>query len=372
MLMSGDLSLYIHIPFCTKKCPYCHFYVVANSEPLQEMLLTGLCVEWQRLRAQIEPYRIVSVYFGGGTPSLLTHKRLQTLTNLIRSEAQLSTDCEWTIEANPESCSAEDLSFYQSIGLNRISFGVQSFQDNLLHVLGRTHSSSKAKEAVHRAHKAGFDNITIDLMYELPHQTIDDWHTSLKEACSLPITHISLYNLTIEPHTGFARKKEELEKTLPSPEICRDMYEMAISELTNRGFDHYEISAFCKDNRYSRHNTGYWTGRPFLGLGPSAFSFFNNRRFQNTAHLVRWAHLLKDGKSPIDFVDEVSLEERKRELFAVGLRMLCGVEEGSVPDTCRDEVTKLIELGLLCHKKGRLHLTHKGILFHDTVASMLI
>lgn len=367
-----SLSLYVHIPFCTKKCPYCHFYVVGDSEPLKEKLIKALHLEWQRLRNSIRRHTIVSVYFGGGTPTLFGKKYLEALCTLIATDAHLSHDCEWTIEANPESCTKEDLLFYRSLGINRISFGVQSFSDTLLHQLGRTHSSQKAKQAVSMAEACGFNNCTIDLMYELPNQSIADWKMSLEEAVKLPITHLSLYNLTIEPHTAFAKKQSELEKLLPSADECLLMYEMAIDILCQNGFSHYEISAFCRKNLYSRHNTGYWTGRQFLGLGPSAFSFFENERFQNSANLTRYANLLQNGQSPVDYRETITQEKRKRELFVIGLRLLDGSSPHEPPDTCKEELIKLQELNLIELRDNRFMLTRKGILFYDTVASELI
>ena len=379
MQMSGDLSLYFHIPFCTKKCPYCHFYVVGNSEPLKDELLIGFKKEWQSVQEKLSSYTPVSIYFGGGTPSLFGVKRLETLLSYINRKFSLTTEIEITLEANPETIDAELLRSYRSIGVNRLSLGVQSFEEEKLSLLGRTHSVQKARDTVLLAHSLGFDNISIDLMYELPHQTVTGWHESLHQALKLPITHLSLYNLTIEPHTAFFRQRETLTPHLPSDEDAGRMYTDAIEQFTRSGFIHYEISAFCKPGYHSRHNTGYWTGRPFWGFGPSAFSYFDKKRFQNVCNLKRYLALLENGKSPIDFIDEVDDISRTKELFAVGLRMLEGIDLQAFetkfgrlqPDTI-DGVKKLISLGLLEQKGQLLKLTKKGILFYDTLASELI
>lgn len=373
--MSGDVSLYFHIPFCTKKCPYCHFYVVANKEPFKDALLAGFQNEWQSIRHKITPHKLVSIYFGGGTPSLFGAKRLEAVLKTISAPS----DIEITIEANPDGLSKEMLTDFRSLGINRLSLGVQSFEEEKLATLGRTHSATKARDAVFMAYDAGFSNISIDLMYELPNQTVVGWQNSLSAALELPITHLSLYNLTIEPHTGFFRRREELTAQLPTDEDAARMYTDAIECLTDAGFRHYEISAFCKDNYYSRHNVGYWNGRPFWGLGPSAFSYFDGKRFQNVCNLQRYIALLEEGKSPVDFVDEVSTDDRRKELLAVALRMLEGINlpefegrYGALEAETKQALAKLMELGLLKLANDTLCLTKKGILFYDTIASELI
>jgi oxygen-independent coproporphyrinogen-3 oxidase len=373
--MNGDISLYFHIPFCTKKCPYCHFYVVANKEPFKDALLAGFQNEWQSIRDKITPHKLVSIYFGGGTPSLFGARRLEAVLKTISAPS----DIEITIEANPDGLTKEMLCDFRSLGINRLSLGVQSFEEEKLVTLGRTHTAYKAQDAVFMAFDSRFTNISIDLMYELPRQTVAGWQSSLTAALELPITHLSLYNLTIEPHTGFFRRQNELTPLLPSDEDASRMYTDAIDCLTNAGFRHYEISAFCKDNLYSRHNIGYWTGRAFWGLGPSAFSYFDGKRFQNICNLQRYIALLEEKKSPIDFVDDVSSDDRRKELLAVGLRMLEGIvlpefeaRYGPLELETNKACNKLVELGLLQQANDTLSLTKKGILFYDTIASELI
>ncbi len=376
MQMSGsDLSLYVHIPFCTYKCPYCHFYVVLDKEPLKDLLLSALLKEIVLWKEAIYGKKLVSVYFGGGTPSLFGAKRIQKLLDAICQVNPIGADCEITLEANPENVTVEAMRDFLHAGVNRISIGVQSFQDSELKILGRKHQSSVAERAIFATYEAGFQNISIDLMYETPTQTLSSWNKSLEKIPTLPLTHLSLYNLTIEPYTPFAKKESELRKLMPDEETGGQMYGKAIADLQSCGFEQYEISAFCKNSLFSRHNIGYWIGRPFLGLGPSAFSFYETKRFRNVANLTRYAKLVEDGKFAIDFTEEISPGKRKRELLALHLRLMQGVDLndfGTLEDETVTSIQKLEELELLCHKKERLYLSKKGIFFYDHVASELL
>ena len=273
------ISVYFHIPFCTKKCPYCHFYVIPDEVRFHELLREGLLLEWQRQKPLIAGKKIVSIYFGGGTPTLFG---AEAIGEIIRLCGPLE-DVEITVEANPEESSKELFSALKSVGVNRISLGVQSLDDRSLQTLERMHSAAKAKEAIFAAKEAGIENISIDLMYDLPGQTESSWVYTLEQLKELPIQHLSLYNLTVEPHTSFYQRKV----SQPKPEESLRFLHTALETLHILGFHRYEISAFAKPNYESRHNLGYWTFRPFLGFGPSAFSYYQNRRFQT------WSFCLK-------------------------------------------------------------------------------
>ena len=375
MRSSNEISLYIHLPFCTHKCPYCHFYVVQDKDTLKESLLDGLEIEWQRWKGIFQDKKLTSIYFGGGTPILFEPKRIEKLLSWL----PFCDTSEITIEANPENITFEQMQKYADLGINRVSIGVQSFDQNELDTLDRRHAPERAIKAVENCYQAGIHNISIDLMYELPHQTLSSWKRSLEIAAHLPISHLSLYNLTIEPDTPFKRNEEALKKLLPSQEIGTEMYLTAIQTLEKAGFLHYEISAFCRDGMSSKHNVGYWTAREFIGLGPSAFSFFENKRFQNIANLVRYTKLLQNGESSIDFEDAVSHVARKREFLALGLRLLKGVtlsefeyRFGSLCTETKETLKNLEQQNLLIQQENRLALTSKGILFYDTVASEII
>lgn len=376
---SSKISLYFHIPFCTRKCDYCHFYVVPDKESAKEQLTQGFQLEWALLQPLLADKQIVTVYFGGGTPSLFAPYRILSLLNLVKSTACLKADAEITLEVNPENVTLELMQAYAASGINRVSIGIQTLDAELLHLLGRGHGPETAIQAVRTTHQAGIDNISIDLMYDLPKQTLQHWSTTLDAVSSLPIRHLSLYNLTIEPHTLFFKKKEELQSTLPEEEISLAMYEMAIDRLEKMDLRRYEISAFAQIGFESKHNTGYWTARPFLGLGPSAFSYWEGKRMQNIANLSKYCQILKEGKLPIDFQEELDPDHQRRELFVIHLRLREGVDmhaftkqHGSLDTLTQASLHRLIQEGYLLQHTGRITLTHKGVLFYDTVASELI
>jgi len=362
-----DFSLYIHLPFCSKKCDYCHFYVLPDKEVYKDQLLEGLQKEWSLVMPFTQSGRPVSIYFGGGTPSLFGPDRLRELLNLWECDGEI------TLEANPETLTRELVQAYADSGINRLSLGVQSLDDALLKTLSRTHNAKKAIDAVCLAAEI-IPNISIDLMYDIPTQTKEQWKSTLKKALTLPIQHISLYNLTIEPQTVFYKYREQLQKKVPNENDSRQMYQEAVTTFTDAGFHHYEISAFCQNGKESVHNSGYWTGRPFLGLGPSAFSYWDGARMRNIAHLNKYSRLLEEGKRPIDFQEKLEPDAQARELFVIALRLLRGVSLSEFPLSQKSLSTldELIRQGLLTRSKDRLHMTPLGILHYDTIASELI
>ena len=379
MPTTGDFSLYFHVPFCTKKCSYCHFFVLKDNQVAHQTLLEGIKLEFQRLIPLMRGKNLLSIYFGGGTPALIGPQGISTLLELVASEISFDHKTEITLEANPENVSLPLMKGFADVGVNRVSLGVQTFDDLLLKKLGRTHDSERAKRAVLETFEAGIVNLSIDLMYDLPQQSVRSWENTLDDAAKLPITHLSLYNLTIEPKTLFARQKETLLNLLPSPEESLEMYVMAKAKLEAAGISQYEISAFAKKGFFSQHNTGYWLGRPFLGLGPSAFSFWGGKRHQNVCHLTKYANALKLGQSPVDFVDELPFEKRRRELFAIAMRLKQGVvlkafeaRFGNLGDEVRETLSELTKQGLIFQNDDRLCLTDKGVLFYDTFASEVI
>lgn len=338
--------------------------------------MQGLALEWERQVPLLKRMEIVSIYFGGGTPSLLGAERLATIVSWIAPDSSV----EITLEVNPEQVTRSLIEAYRAAGVNRVSIGVQTFDEKLLQYLSRQHSGVKAIEAVNLTAEAGIHNISIDLMYDIPHQTLSQWKQTLQQATLLPITHLSLYNLTIEPNTVFFKYADRLKPFLPEPEISLQMYEMALEVLPGASLFPYEISAFAKDNYYSRHNTGYWLGRPFLGFGPSAFSYWKGKRFRNVSNLIHYTQALKEGKSPIDFSEELSENARRRELLAIGLRLKAGVsldtferQQGTLEDETKKVLYTLEQDGFVsCDQNRGLTLTKKGILFYDTVATELI
>lgn len=375
-----QISLYFHIPFCTRKCDYCHFYVLPDKESLHEKLLEALLWEWEKNLPLMQGKTLASIYFGGGTPSLFGPTRIAHLLKIIKTSGLvIPENLEITLEANPEKIELSLMQNYAAAGINRISIGIQSLNDHLLKVLGRMHDAEMARKSVFTAYEAGITNITIDLMYELPHQTLADWTETLDQIDGLPITHLSLYNLTIEPQTVFFKKRKALTLLVPDANSSLEMYQLALKKLESYGLKQYEISAFAKPGFYSRHNTGYWTGRPFLGFGPSAFSFWEGKRFQNIPNLAKYHALLEQNQSPVHFSEELDPSAHRRELLVIHLRLKEGLDlkefelqHGKLEESTLKSIEKLIEYGLIEKHQTHLRLTSNGILYHDTIASELI
>lgn len=337
--------------------------------------MEALRIEWERQKSLLQDYSIISIYFGGGTPFLLGSEAISEIISWVTSGSSVSQP-EVTLEANPENITKERMLAYAEAGVNRVSIGLQTLDDQLLKILGRTHSGKEGISAVYSTLEAGIRNISIDLMYDLPYQTIEIWKKTLHAVKQLPITHLSLYNLTIEPHTAFFKYRDQLRQHLPSEEVSSEMYERVKDELQ---LEQYEISAFAKEGYSSRHNVGYWIGRPFLGYGPSAFSYWEKKRFRNVANLSQYSKALKSDSSPIDFVEELAPKERRRELLTIQLRMLSGVdiahfekENGRLDEETKIALNHLCEKGFLQVESQRYRLTKSGVLFYDTVAVELI
>ncbi len=374
MSITGSASLYFHIPFCRRKCPYCSFYVLADKEGLKHLFRGAVAQEWKRQVPKLKNQRIASLYFGGGTPTLFAPEGIEAiLADIYGSGLSFAENCEITLEANPEECTRALFLALRKLGINRLSLGVQSLDDRSLEILGRGHRAKKAKEAIFQAHEAGFQNISIDLMYDLPDQTEASWHYTLHQIKDLPIVHLSLYNLTIEPHTAFYRKKDHL--AIPQGEASLRLLEMALDVLSQAGLRRYEISAFAKDGFQAVHNQGYWTGRPFLGFGPSAFSFWEGERFQNIPSLQRYANMLQEDRDPISLRERLSEQASLRERFAVYLRLLEGVPLtlfSSLSTEFWKALSPWVEKGFLERDAARVRLTPLGTLFYDEIASDLV
>lgn len=377
MLMNGknDISIYIHIPFCSQKCPYCHFYSIPYKAAYQQQLIHGLQIEWSNYKEIFKNKNIVSIYLGGGTPILLGPDGVEQILSLF----DINNDIEITLEANPSDISSNEIKSLSKIGINRLSIGIQALSDSLLNILGRTHNSQTAIDAIHTAYDNGISNISIDLMYDIPDQTLKQWETTLKAATNLPIKHISIYNLTLEPHTVFFKKRQKLESLMPNDDTSLKMFQLMQKILLEAGFSQYEISAFAKKQHYSIHNIGYWTGRPFIGLGPSAFSYWEGKRFRNKANLHYYYQNLKNNNSAIDFEEKLPLDDHIREMFIIQLRLIKGFsidkfkkKEGKLPSSLFQTIQKLIKQGFLESKNGNIKLTDNGILFYDTIATEII
>lgn len=351
-----------------------------DKKAYHAQLLEALCLDLTRWQQSLHNKKLISLYFGGGTPSLLESGEIERLLKHVRSVIPFDAqEIEITLEANPETITQDCIRAFADVGINRLSIGVQTLDDGLLQKLGRTHNAASSLRSIETAYAAGIKNISIDLMYDIPCQTLASWTTTLDAIRSLPISHLSLYNLTIEPHTVFFKYRKSLNKELPDADSSAAMYQLAQSKLQSFGLSQYEISAFAKDNRIARHNVGYWTGRPFIGFGPSAFSYWKGRRFRAASNLNRYSEALQNNMSPEEFTETLDPDARRRELLTIALRLKSGVNMkvfsetyGSLSPETSATIAKLIEIELLCFNDGVLKLTDRGMLFYDTVATDLI
>jgi oxygen-independent coproporphyrinogen-3 oxidase len=292
--MSG---IYLHIPFCKSKCNYCDFYSVTGTRT-QDGFIRTLLDEITFRKEYLANREIDTVYFGGGTPTLLPPAQLALMLNRLREQFSVDRDAEITIEANPDDLTSEKLDLYLDMGFNRISIGTQSFFDEHLVWMNRRHDSVQAIRAVQLASGRGFTSISLDLIYGIPGMTLQQWKQNLDIASGLPADHLSAYHLTIEPGTPFGKlKKSGLLTDIPD-ELSLEQYHVLLSMLGAAGFEQYEISNFARDGQYSRHNTKYWTGDTYLGLGPSAHSFNGTSRHWNAAGIGTYRQDVSKRKAP--------------------------------------------------------------------------
>lgn len=368
--------LYIHVPYCIKKCSYCAFNSASPEGDEVEQYPALLLNELQLHKAGEQP--LDSIYFGGGTPSLLKPHHISMLLAAISDHIGIATNAEITLEVNPGTVEATSLKSLKEAGINRISLGVQSFDDNFLQCLGRIHSADKSIQAFRAARDAGFSNISLDLIHSLPLQSLDQWHSELDNAIKLSPEHLSIYGLTVEENTPFAHLYPPEHPDLAGEDLSADMFELADKMLTENGFEHYEIANYGKHGYHSQHNSGYWRRDGYLGLGVAAHSFLrdgNGIRFSNPDTLEEYSQTLHDGK--LLRKDEVRLtrSDAMAEHLFLGLRLTNGIrlnafeqEFGqSVASAYGPVITDLMKLGLIRQEENMLSLTPRGVLLSNQV-----
>jgi len=368
-----DLGLYVHIPFCQSRCRYCDFNTYAGLEGLFETYVRALVREITLAGTA----RVSSVYIGGGTPTVLPLLSLIQILDAIQAGFDLAADAEVTIEANPGTVEAGTLAALRVRGVNRLSLGVQSFADGELRRLGRIHTAEQAAAGLAAARQAGFDNVSLDLIFGLPGQALADWRFSLECALALEPEHLSLYALSVEAGTPLARDIARGHLPMPDPDLAAEMYEMAAEVNAQAGYQHYEISNWARGwGRQCRHNLIYWRNEPYLGLGAGAHSWQGRRRWANAAAPDDYAARLAAGDSALAEEETISPELEMGETMMMGLRL---VEEG-VPvdrfrrrfdldprDHFRSEVVELVDLDLLEVDDERLRLSPRGYLLGNQV-----
>jgi oxygen-independent coproporphyrinogen-3 oxidase len=319
-------GLYIHIPFCRQACRYCDFYFTVSIR-YQDQFTGALLMELENRAGEAGINRPETLYFGGGTPSLLSMENMFRIMNGVRKYFLLDENAEITIECNPEDLDLATLAGFKESGINRLSIGIQSFLNRDLKLIRRTHDAMRAIQCVEDGVRTGFKNITADLIYGIPGQTAVDWKHNLDQACNLPLEHISAYHLTFEPGTVFDhwRKKGKLFET--GEELSEEMFHMLREKTAEAGFEHYEISNFAKPGRKSIHNQLYWSGKPYLGMGPSAHSFDGTTRSWNVASLKKYMEGLYGG-NPARESEDLSPREQYHDYLITSLR----TREGADPE----------------------------------------
>lgn len=390
--LAQGLALYLHIPFCASRCPYCDFNTYAGIGHLLPSYLEALAREVQAWGEWLGRPRVRTVFLGGGTPSLLTPGQMGALLEAVARAFSLEAGAEVTVEANPDDASPDRFRGYRRAGVNRLSLGVQSLDDSLLALLGRRHSARQAVSAYWQAREAGFDNVNLDLMFGLPHQSMAQWEATLEGAVALAPEHLSAYCLTLEQGTPMERWVRQGRLPSPDPDLAADMWGRACQVLEGAGYHHYEVSNWARPGRASQHNLAYWHNRPYLGLGAGAHSYLAGLRFacvrsprQFIRHAGVWA--LRP-PSPLDAeglrgmgvvaeVEEIGPRTEARETVALGLRLAEGLSWPALRHRLGQDLEPFLRQaladmeGLVELNPQGVRLTHRGWLLSNEVLSRL-
>ena len=373
------LGIYVHIPFCRSKCQYCDFYsLTTKDDKLLDSYIDALCAHFKEAGQLAPGYKVDTIYFGGGTPTFFGADGLATLLTALRKHFDVANDAEITFEANPDSVSDKLLRRLRAEGFNRVSLGIQTDDDALLQKLGRPHNYAQAVSAVQRIRRAGFRNLSLDLMYGLPGQSLSSWEKTLKNVLSLNPEHISCYGLKVEERTPLYQYKDVCN--LPDDDAQADMYLSAVEILRTKGYRQYEISNFAKKGLISKHNMRYWTGGEYLGFGPDASSDFGGKRFTMVRDLMAYIDGVKNGGQVIAEITHVPPRERAGEYLMTRLRTVGGIHKEEYEKQYLLPFAPLEAVMERCAKQGyaskaidgRWYLTPQGFLISNSIITDLL
>ena len=378
-----NLAFYIHIPYCVKRCGYCDFNTYTPSElkiatglsEVSNSYIDLLLLEIKQAKAQVGSASVPSIFFGGGTPSLMEPSDIGRVIDQIKKEFVLNSDAEVTMECNPDTVSKENLAAFRQVGVNRVSFGMQSAVPHVLATLDRTHNPENLLQVTTWAKEVGFSEISVDLIYGTPGETLDDWQKSIDAALALPITHISAYALIIEEGTKLAAQIKRGEVAPVDDDLAAEKYLLADKAFTAAGFQWYELSNWAKPDSLSKHNLAYWLGENWWGAGPGAHSHLNGKRFWNVKHPNLYKEKIQSNLSPIadsEVLEEIQIASEK---LMLSLRLPNGVEKESLNQDQISELSDYVESGhldLLNWNQGRATLTLEGRLIADQILRQIL
>jgi oxygen-independent coproporphyrinogen-3 oxidase len=374
-------GIYIHIPFCKSRCSYCDFATdVYRTNDAVERYVSSLCSEIKNEKLR-NKNSFETIYFGGGTPSLLTAGQLDKIIQTLHEQFSFEPEIEFTLEMNPGTVSPEKLKDFRSLGVNRASFGVQTFDDKALKILARGHDANDARNTFRLLRESGFENISLDLIGGLPNQTLADWENNLDEALSLKPEHLSLYLLEIHESTPLAEQIRSHRQPLPDEDLAGEMYEMMAHKVTDQGFEHYEISNFAKPGFESKHNNKYWLSEPVFGFGVSAHSFDGiNRRWSNERDTQKYVSLVENTESTIVNTEVLSKKQLSAEFAFLKLRLKKGLDlleykerfGVDLKNIFAEDLERFEELGLIEFEDETLKLTRRGFVFSNEVFALFI
>jgi putative oxygen-independent coproporphyrinogen III oxidase len=368
-------GVYIHIPFCKQSCSYCNFHF-STSLRLKEAMVDAICAEISVRKNYLASNKISSVYFGGGTPSLLEQKDLDNIWNTLIQNFNIENGAEITLEANPDDLDSTKLDELAAGPINRLSIGVQSFFNEDLSYMGRAHSAEEAIRSIDLARDKGFSNITLDLIYGTPTLTTENWTKNLQTVLDIGVPHLSAYQLTVENGTTLHALIARGKKTAPPEEKAVTQFNKLMDWAEASGFEHYEISNFARRGHHAVHNSSYWSGAPYLGIGPSAHSFNGHSRQWNIAHNPKYIEAILNNTTPVTETEELSHHDLYNEYIMTGLRLSRGIEEVSIIKFGDSYINKFkrsisphIASGYVAHSNGNYTLTRSGKIFADRIAS---
>jgi len=382
--LTAPLGIYVHIPFCAHICPYCDFTTYAGKEGLIDRYVECVRVELERKAAATGDREVATLFFGGGTPSLLEPGQVAAIVEAVRGHYRLTPDAEITMECNPNGLTAERLAGYRAAGVNRLSIGAQTLDRRGLRTLGRQHEAHDVTEALANAHRAGFGNVSLDFIFGWPNQTLEMWRRDLEQVLTLPEppAHLSLYSLIVEPGTPFADAAARGILAMPDDDATADMYEQAITTLDDAGWRHYEVANWSRvPEGYSRHNAIYWQHGDYLGIGAGAHQTIGAIRTMNHLLPETYCAAIEAGVPAASNSEAIDATTSRAETMLLGLRLLDhGVNAASfrarhgvtLDDAFGTTIDELLEIGMLDRHAGGVRLTHRGLLLaNDVIARFL-